>query len=123
MPPRPLLHFTAIFAVFLHGQLSRSLCRRPGSMYVDLCGDVPETREPNDLVLLTDTMVMLWHTVYGVFLQVVAVFASHNTTQSWMCSWEFFTTLEYEWRVIRGHIPYRWTIWVRDSRISLPTLR
>ncbi|KAH9970478.1 hypothetical protein BJV74DRAFT_990521 [Russula compacta] len=27
-------------------------------------------------------------------------------------SWEFFTTLDYEWSVIRGHRPYRWTIWI-----------
>src|SRR5258708_32743469 len=27
-------------------------------------------------------------------------------------SWEFVTTLDYEWNVIRGHRPYRWTIWV-----------
>jgi hypothetical protein len=26
--------------------------------------------------------------------------------------WEFFTTLDYEWSVIRGRRPYRWTIWV-----------
>lgn len=26
--------------------------------------------------------------------------------------WEFFTTLDFEWRVIRGRVPYRWTIWV-----------
>ena len=25
-------------------------------------------------------------------------------------SWEFITTLEYEWSVIRGSRPYRWTI-------------
>jgi hypothetical protein len=30
-------------------------------------------------------------------------------------SWEFITTFEYEWNVIRGHHPYRWTIWVRDN--------
>jgi len=28
-------------------------------------------------------------------------------------SWEYVTTLEYEWDVIRGRRPYRWTIWVR----------
>ena len=28
-------------------------------------------------------------------------------------SWEFVTTLDYEWSVIRGQRPYRWTIWVR----------
>jgi len=26
--------------------------------------------------------------------------------------WEFFTTLDFEWRVIRGCQPYRWTIWL-----------
>ncbi|KAN0103990.1 hypothetical protein V8E52_011420 [Russula decolorans] len=36
----------------------------------------------------------LWHATCGVYI------------------WEFFTTLEYEWGVLRGHLPYRWTIWV-----------
>ena len=36
--------------------------------------------------------------------------------QLYLRSWEFFTTLDYEWRVIRGRLPYRWTIWVRDDR-------
>jgi hypothetical protein len=39
-------------------------------------------------------------------------------------SWEFFTTLDYEWSVIRGRRPYRWTIWVCDRErffgVSLP---
>ncbi|KAH9981975.1 hypothetical protein BJV74DRAFT_797688 [Russula compacta] len=26
--------------------------------------------------------------------------------------WEFVTTLDYEWSVIRGHRPYRWSIWI-----------
>ncbi|KAH9984831.1 hypothetical protein BJV77DRAFT_1035671 [Russula vinacea] len=26
--------------------------------------------------------------------------------------WEFFTNLDYEWSVFRGHRPYRWTIWI-----------
>ncbi len=26
--------------------------------------------------------------------------------------WEFVATLDYEWSIIRGHRPYRWTIWV-----------
>ncbi len=34
-------------------------------------------------------------------------------------SWEFFTTLDYEWSVIRRHRPYRWTVWVRDDRALL----
>ena len=43
-------------------------------------------------------------------------------------SWEFFTTLEYEWDVIRGHRPYRWTIGVctllsgfRQSSLAPPS--
>ena len=35
----------------------------------------------------------------------------HNATLT--RSWEYLTTLEYEWGVIRGRRPYRWTIWVR----------
>ena len=34
-------------------------------------------------------------------------------------SWEFFTTLDFEWSVIRGNRPYRWTIWVRADGVSL----
>ena len=30
-------------------------------------------------------------------------------------SWEFFTTLDYEWSIIQGRRPYRWTIWVRST--------
>ena len=30
-------------------------------------------------------------------------------------SWEFVTTLDYEWSTIRGRQPYHWTIWVRDD--------
>ncbi|KAF8473063.1 hypothetical protein DFH94DRAFT_695989 [Russula ochroleuca] len=26
--------------------------------------------------------------------------------------WEFSTTLDYEWRVFRGHLPYGWSIWI-----------
>jgi hypothetical protein len=46
-------------------------------------------------------VVKLWHVVDGIFI------------------WEFFTTLDYEWDVIRGHRPYRWTIWVYSlTRVS-----
>jgi len=41
-------------------------------------------------------------------------------TQSSLSSWEYFTTLDYEWKVIRRRLPYRWTIWVRsDQRFTL----
>ncbi|KAH9984326.1 hypothetical protein BJV74DRAFT_797194 [Russula compacta] len=47
-------------------------------------------------VIAQDTLVVVkfWHTVAGLYF------------------WEFVTTLDYEWSVIRGHRPYRWSIWV-----------
>jgi len=36
----------------------------------------------------------LYHTVDGLYI------------------WEFIINLDYEWSVIRGHRPYRWTIWL-----------
>ncbi|KAF8496138.1 hypothetical protein F5888DRAFT_1804280 [Russula emetica] len=35
--------------------------------------------------------------------------------------WEFMITLDYEWSVIRGRRPYRWTIWIY-SLIRVATL-
>ncbi|KAI0294354.1 hypothetical protein BC826DRAFT_341154 [Russula brevipes] len=51
---------------------------------------------PRDPFVAQDNMalVKLWHALDGIFL------------------WEFFTTLDYEWDVIRGRRPYGWTIWV-----------
>lgn len=43
-------------------------------------------------------MVMLWHVMGGIYF------------------WEFFTTLDYEWKVIRGRLPQRYSIWVRNNR-------
>jgi hypothetical protein len=44
-----------------------------------------------------------------------------SVDQSPTYSWEFLTTLDYEINIIRGHIPYRWTIWVRVSSLcNLP---
>ncbi|KAI0002184.1 hypothetical protein BJV74DRAFT_39641 [Russula compacta] len=47
-------------------------------------------------VILQDTLAVtkLWHTVAGLYF------------------WEFATTLDYEWSIIRGRRPYRWTIWI-----------
>ncbi|KAF8494700.1 hypothetical protein F5888DRAFT_1716127 [Russula emetica] len=39
-------------------------------------------------------VMKVWYTLNGLYI------------------WEFIITLDYEWRVIRGHLPYRWTIWV-----------
>jgi hypothetical protein len=56
----------------------------------------------NPTVLEEDflAVVKFWHVVDGIFI------------------WEFFVTLEYELSIIRGHRPYRWTIWVRPPLLS-----
>ena len=33
-------------------------------------------------------------------------------TELYISSWEFVTNLGFEWSIIRGRRPYRWTIWV-----------
>jgi hypothetical protein len=54
------------------------------------------------------------------------VCVSHNVSQinnnlCFISSWEFFTTLDYEWSVIRGRRRnHGWTIWVcTDARFLL----
>lgn len=42
---------------------------------------------------------------------------SHNPILAY--SWEFITTLEYEWDVIRGRLSCQWTIWVRNNMLEL----
>ncbi|KAH9956532.1 hypothetical protein BC827DRAFT_1270896 [Russula dissimulans] len=51
-------------------------------------------RDP--VVIAKDRMAVLklWHIMAGLYL------------------WEFVTTLDYEWSVLRGHRPYRWTMWI-----------
>jgi len=51
-------------------------------------------RDPAVIMLNLLDLEKLNHTVNGLYI------------------WEFFTSLYYEWRVIRGHQPYRWTIWI-----------
>jgi len=59
----------------------------------------------------------LWSFMNGVFMWAClsywhfAVPMCH-ITQFLTPSWEFMITLDYEWNVIRGRRPYRWTIWV-----------
>ncbi|KAI9436151.1 hypothetical protein F5148DRAFT_1294653 [Russula earlei] len=51
----------------------------------------------NPVVLTRDywALTKLWHAVDALYI------------------WEFVTSLDYEWSVIKGRRPYLWTIWVR----------
>ncbi|KAI0274130.1 hypothetical protein BGY98DRAFT_95719 [Russula aff. rugulosa BPL654] len=50
--------------------------------------------DPIVIIREIDKIDNFWSFVCGIFI------------------WEFLITLDYEWSVIRGHRPYRWTIWV-----------
>lgn len=62
----------------------------------------------------TVSLVKLWHTVDGLFMWVCPASWSFGITQPdpLFYSWEFFTTLDYEWSFIQRRRPYLWTIWV-----------
>ncbi|KAF8504745.1 hypothetical protein F5888DRAFT_1886812 [Russula emetica] len=51
------------------------------------------------VVVLQDNLAAskIWHAVAGLYF------------------WEFVTTLDFEWSVIRGHRPFRWTIWIYST--------
>ena len=77
---------------------------------------------PSQLVgLFTVSLVKLWHTVDGLFMWVCP--ASRSLGIAWpdppFSSWEFFTTLDYEWSFIQRRRPYLWTIWVRSQEAFL----
>ncbi|KAH9984325.1 hypothetical protein BJV74DRAFT_587606 [Russula compacta] len=50
--------------------------------------------DPSEVAQVGSVLVKFWHTLAGLYI------------------WEFVTTLDYEWGVIRGHRPYRWSIWI-----------
>ncbi|KAH9956524.1 hypothetical protein BC827DRAFT_1270890 [Russula dissimulans] len=51
-------------------------------------------RDPVEIAQDQLAVTKLWHAMAGLYM------------------WEFVTTLDYEWSIIRGHRPYRWTIWI-----------
>jgi len=51
-------------------------------------------RDPAVFASILSFLVKFWHVLSGLYI------------------WEFVTTLDFEWSVIRGRRPYRWTIWI-----------
>jgi hypothetical protein len=68
---------------------------------------------------VTAVLVKFYHVVGGLYMCVYPV-ALQTGSLITCCvyrstprpSWEFITTLDYEWSVIQGRRRYRWTIWV-----------
>jgi hypothetical protein len=57
---------------------------------------------------------MLWLDFTSVFSLPFALIA-YRIIRRFISSWEFVTTLDYEWSVFRRHRPFRWTIWVSSN--------
>ncbi len=77
----------------------------------------PETQKSRWAHLFTVALLKLSLTVDGLYmwvhvLQLRVTLLPLTSTRLLHTRWEFVTTLCYEWRVIRGRRPYRWTIWV-----------
>jgi hypothetical protein len=58
-----------------------------------------------------------WSLLVCLLYRVGLCFHKVSSNNNWcfIFSWEYVTTFDYEWSVIRGHRPYRWTIWVRGD--------
>ena len=57
----------------------------------------------------------VWHLHVSPLVLVITTYSCHFPIRSW----EFLTTLDFEWSIIRGLRRYRWTIWVRDDSALL----
>ena len=77
---------------------------------------LPDPRTPNDPVFFcSDFFKALAHLGRYLLVSIPPLFCI-LCNPIFLFSWEFFTTLDYEWRIIRGNLPYRWTIWVRNDK-------
>ena len=63
--------------------------------------------------------VRLWHVLAGIYLLVSPPSFAYDAVGSkhFLSRWEFVTSLDYEWKVYRGQLPRRWTIWVSVDRL------
>jgi hypothetical protein len=107
-----------LLTVCRDGQPSQSRSTHRGRLCVGFCHSLPDPGTLNNPVLLTVVLVKVWHVMSGIYLSVFTFFFSFSRiarSKTFRSSWEFFTTLDYEWRVIRGHLPHRYTIWVRNN--------
>ena len=111
-------HFNCcIKASRYHGELSRSSYYRSRIWYARFLSDLRSSEPDLPIGLFNSGGCEVlarnrWHIYVSLPFFAALTYALYLITQS-AARWEFFTTLDYEWDVIRGHRPYRWTIWVR----------
>jgi hypothetical protein len=94
----------------------------------DFCESTFVVKHARELVELADFFLqwhyrssgMLWLDFTCVSALPLVPFAriAYLIIRRFISSWEFVTTLDYEWSVIRGRRPYVWTIWVRGNAVG-----
>ncbi len=95
--------------------LERYLCARLSILTREIRksdGSVSQQRRSR-----TSTLSQMVSTCGSALLYRIDLPLSRRLGLTAASSWEFFTNLDYEFSIIRGHRPYRWTIWVRDNRL------
>ena len=61
----------------------------------------------------------LAHRVWYLHVSLPALVTITYSCHFLNLSWEFVTTLDFEWSFIRRRQHYRWTIWVREDKVLL----
>ena len=83
------------------------------------CGEARELVEPADFFrqryYRSSGMPWLDFTCESALPLVPFTLIAYRIIRCFISSWEFVTTLDYEWSVFRRRRPLRWTIWVGDN--------
>ena len=63
-----------------------------------------------------------WHLSVSHRLTTLPFSQNITNTKGYVSSWEFITTLDFEWSIMQGRRRYRWTIWVCSDSSSFWTV-
>lgn len=115
------------FQKFQYGNLPQSRCNRAELWCVHVQSYGLPLRNPINVSLASDNRQAMAHGFRSLRVRFSGRISRLCHFAVWLMvttnlphSWEFLTTLGYEWDVIRGRLPYRWTIWVRTN-IRIPS--
>jgi hypothetical protein len=104
----------ASFTFRPHGQLPRPRYSWPGlpCAYIScLISPFPKPDAISQQCCSRASITLQMVSICGYALLCPPVALSPTFTSRW----EFFTTLDYEFNIVRGRRPYRWTLWVRNG--------
>ena len=99
--------------------LQQPRCATEGRWCVCICPRswALDSRPTDEKYLNSGSPGLLVHVEWDLYVCVFfCVDLPLSCTSIRTSSWEYVTTLEFEWDVIRGRRSYRWTIWVCSDR-------